>query len=192
MHGRIARCVRGENGLDFSVADKKSWALSIRDYDEVKKDVVIKHYRIRPMDNGGCYISPKRTFNSIMDLVEHYKREEGEWGEGVKALCWVGRIPTSAGQNYVHSCQAPQKAMHAQDNPRLAQSTCLHRQVFLFALTGVLCLCCRQLGWTLLQTDQGVSEGARAHPVQGHRGGPRLHTTREEARGGQLRRCVGG
>lgn len=59
----------------FSVlADKKSYALSIRDYDEQKQDVFIKHYRIRKMDNGGVYISPRRTFNNIIELVDHYKR----------------------------------------------------------------------------------------------------------------------
>ena len=65
-------------------ADKKSFALSIRDYDETKKDVVIKHYRIRPMDNGGCYISPKRTFSSIVELVEHYKRTPPDYFLTVK------------------------------------------------------------------------------------------------------------
>jgi len=55
-------------------ADKKSYALSIRDYDDKQKDVFIKHYRIRKMDNGGVYISPRRTFNNIIELVEHYKQ----------------------------------------------------------------------------------------------------------------------
>lgn len=55
------------------VADKKSYALSIRDFDPVKNDVVIKHYRIRKMDDGGCYISPKRTLPTIIELIEHYK-----------------------------------------------------------------------------------------------------------------------
>lgn len=59
----------------LSISDHKSYALSIRDWDESKKDVAIKHYRIRKMDNGGCYISPKKTFSSILDLVEHYKRK---------------------------------------------------------------------------------------------------------------------
>ena len=34
---------------------------------------MIKHYRMRKMENGGVYISPKRTFDNIMDLVEHYR-----------------------------------------------------------------------------------------------------------------------
>lgn len=57
----------------FCLADKKSYALSIKDYDEDKKDVVIKHYRIRKKDTGGVFISPKRTFENNIALVEHYK-----------------------------------------------------------------------------------------------------------------------
>ena len=57
----------------FCFPDKKSYALSIRDWDESKDDVAIKHYRIRQLDNGGCYLSPKRTFASMLDLVDHYK-----------------------------------------------------------------------------------------------------------------------
>ena len=56
----------------FVIADRKSHALSIRDVDD-KNEVVIKHYRIKTMDNGGCFISPKRTFTNILELIEHYK-----------------------------------------------------------------------------------------------------------------------
>ena len=59
--------------LQNSVSDKKSYALSVRDWDESKKDIAIKHYRIRKMDDGRVYISPKRTFASLIDLVEHYR-----------------------------------------------------------------------------------------------------------------------
>ncbi len=59
--------------ITIIIPDKKSYALSIRDWDENMKDVVIKHYRIRTLDNGGCYISPKRTFDTIIQLIEHYK-----------------------------------------------------------------------------------------------------------------------
>ncbi|PVD35760.1 hypothetical protein C0Q70_02723 [Pomacea canaliculata] len=49
-----------------------SYVLSVRDYDEQKGDCV-KHYRIRNKDDGGCYIAARRTFNSILELVDHYK-----------------------------------------------------------------------------------------------------------------------
>lgn len=56
-----------------SCSDRQSCALSIRDYDASKKEYAVKHYRIRQMDHGGCFISPKRTFASIVELVDHYK-----------------------------------------------------------------------------------------------------------------------
>ena len=33
---------------------------------------MIKHYRIKKMDNGGCWISPRKTFRTINELVDHY------------------------------------------------------------------------------------------------------------------------
>ncbi len=54
-------------------ADLCSYAMSFRDYDEDKKDVTTKHYLIRKMDSGVCYISPTKTFNTLLELIEHYK-----------------------------------------------------------------------------------------------------------------------
>nr|XP_034975980.1 tyrosine-protein kinase Lck [Zootoca vivipara]XP_034975981.1 tyrosine-protein kinase Lck [Zootoca vivipara] len=48
-----------------------SFSLSIRDFDKNQGEVV-KHYKIRNMDNGGFYISPRITFESLHQLVEHY------------------------------------------------------------------------------------------------------------------------
>lgn len=50
-----------------------SFALSVRDFDANKGDVVIRHYRIRNKDDGGCYIAAKRTFGSVLELVNHYE-----------------------------------------------------------------------------------------------------------------------
>jgi hypothetical protein len=52
--------------------DQRLYAMSIRDEDD-KKEITVKHYRIRKMDNGGWYISPKKTFNSMIELIEHCK-----------------------------------------------------------------------------------------------------------------------
>ncbi|POI23343.1 hypothetical protein CIB84_012908, partial [Bambusicola thoracicus] len=51
---------------------KGSYSLSIRDYDPQHGDV-IKHYKIRSLDNGGFYISPRITFPSINDMIKHYQ-----------------------------------------------------------------------------------------------------------------------
>ena len=54
-------------------SDKASCVLSVRDFDPKSSDACVKHYRIRNLDNGGFYISPKRTFSSVVDLIYHYR-----------------------------------------------------------------------------------------------------------------------
>lgn len=49
-----------------------SYSLSVRDSSSQSGDTV-KHYKIRSLDNGGCYISPRITFNNLQELVSHYK-----------------------------------------------------------------------------------------------------------------------
>nr|XP_060640124.1 tyrosine-protein kinase Lck [Anolis sagrei ordinatus] len=56
-----------------SESTKGSFSLSVRDFDQDQGEVV-KHYKIRNMDNGGFYISPRITFDSLHNLVEHYMR----------------------------------------------------------------------------------------------------------------------
>jgi len=58
--------------LYCDVADKMSYALSVRDYNHMTNEVTIKHYRIRKLDRGGVYISPKKTFSDLLQLVDHY------------------------------------------------------------------------------------------------------------------------
>lgn len=50
---------------------------------------VIKHYKIRSLDEGGYYISPRATFPSLQALVEHYSGKRacllgsrGAWASG--------------------------------------------------------------------------------------------------------------
>ncbi|KAE8598796.1 hypothetical protein XENTR_v10016943 [Xenopus tropicalis] len=57
-----------------SETSKGSYSLSIRDYDPKTGDV-IKHYKIRTLDNGGYYISPRITFTSICDMIQHYQKQ---------------------------------------------------------------------------------------------------------------------
>lgn len=56
---------------DFST---ESYSLSIRDVDAQGTDSV-KHYKIRMLDNGGCYISPKISFRDISSMIKHYHSE---------------------------------------------------------------------------------------------------------------------
>ncbi|XP_040192976.1 tyrosine-protein kinase Lck [Rana temporaria] len=54
-----------------SETSQGSYSLSVRDLDQVQGEVV-KHYKIRNMDNGGFYISPRITFKNLRELVQHY------------------------------------------------------------------------------------------------------------------------
>ncbi|KAG1963610.1 tyrosine-protein kinase Blk [Pimephales promelas] len=56
-----------------SETTKGAFSLSIRDSTPEQCDVV-KHYKIRGLDNGGYYISPSITFSSLQDLVKYYSR----------------------------------------------------------------------------------------------------------------------
>lgn len=49
-----------------------SYSLSIRDN---QGEDTVKHYKIRMLDNGGFYISPRITFTTLQELVGHYRGE---------------------------------------------------------------------------------------------------------------------
>ncbi|KAG8567287.1 hypothetical protein GDO81_013564 [Engystomops pustulosus] len=51
---------------------KGSYSLSVRDYNSQSGNMV-KHYKIRSLDNGGFYVSPRKTFTSLQELVSYYK-----------------------------------------------------------------------------------------------------------------------
>lgn len=53
-----------------------SFSLSVRDFDQTQGEVV-KHYKIRNLDKGGFYISPRVTFPGLHELVRHYMSERG-------------------------------------------------------------------------------------------------------------------
>lgn len=70
-----------------------TYSLSIRDV-EVDGVATVKHYRIRNMDDGGFYISTRRTFKNLEELVAHYKTAvDGLCGKLVKA-CPQGKPKT--------------------------------------------------------------------------------------------------
>ncbi|KAG8451571.1 hypothetical protein GDO86_003681 [Hymenochirus boettgeri] len=56
-----------------SETNKGSYSLSVRDLDQNQGEVV-KHYKIRNLDNGGYYISPRKTFHTLQELVQFYTR----------------------------------------------------------------------------------------------------------------------
>lgn len=72
MHDAGLFCV--ELLLQLDDSSTGSYSLSIRDVDEKGTDSV-KHYKIRMMDNGGFYISPKISFSDIGSMIKHYHSE---------------------------------------------------------------------------------------------------------------------
>ena len=53
------------------------YSLSVRDGDDLQGGTV-KHYKIRTLDSGGFYISPRSSFDTLQELVQYYKGEP--WG----------------------------------------------------------------------------------------------------------------
>uniref|UniRef100_A0A671F0J8 Tyrosine-protein kinase n=1 Tax=Rhinolophus ferrumequinum TaxID=59479 RepID=A0A671F0J8_RHIFE len=77
--------VLGSFMIRDSETTKGSYSLSVRDYDPQQRDAV-KHYKIRTLDNGGFYISPRSTFSTLQELVAHYKK-------GSDGLCQKLTVP---------------------------------------------------------------------------------------------------
>lgn len=48
-----------------------SYSLSMLDQD-ANAARMVKHYRIRDLDNGGVYISPRQRFSDIVSVIQHY------------------------------------------------------------------------------------------------------------------------
>uniref|UniRef100_A0A8C9WZD9 Tyrosine-protein kinase n=1 Tax=Sander lucioperca TaxID=283035 RepID=A0A8C9WZD9_SANLU len=65
-----------------------SYSLSVRDLDAQSGDTV-KHYKIRTLDNGGFYISPRNTFSTLQELVNHYKSEHKHITKSNHESCFV-------------------------------------------------------------------------------------------------------
>lgn len=41
----------------------------------VRDGVSVKHYRIRPLDQGGYYIARRTPFPGLPELIEHYQQQ---------------------------------------------------------------------------------------------------------------------
>ncbi|XP_045687059.1 tyrosine-protein kinase Blk isoform X4 [Phyllostomus hastatus] len=56
-----------------SETSKGAFSLSVKD--STTQGEVIKHYKIRSLDEGGYYISPRITFPTLQALVQHYSKK---------------------------------------------------------------------------------------------------------------------
>ncbi|KAJ8008681.1 hypothetical protein DPEC_G00080940 [Dallia pectoralis] len=57
-----------------SETTKGAYSLSVRDAVPEHGDMV-KHYKIRSLDNGGYYITPSTSFSTLQELITHYTRK---------------------------------------------------------------------------------------------------------------------
>lgn len=59
-------------------------AFSLTVKDVTTQGEMIKHYKIRSLDEGGYYISPRITFPTLQALVQHYSRKRGGCDRGAE------------------------------------------------------------------------------------------------------------
>ncbi|NXH10382.1 BLK kinase, partial [Bucco capensis] len=69
-----------------SETSKGCYSLSVRDSDSARGDI-IKHYRVRSLDGGGCYISPRLSFCSLPELIQHYSKKGDGLCQRLTAPC---------------------------------------------------------------------------------------------------------
>lgn len=67
---------RGTFLIRPSEHDPNGYSLSIKDWEEYR-GYHVKHYKIKPLDNGGFYISTNKTFLSLPELVQAYTSKYG-------------------------------------------------------------------------------------------------------------------
>ncbi|XP_076440882.1 tyrosine-protein kinase yes-like [Babylonia areolata] len=56
--------------------DKKSYVLSVRQEDKDTGDPMVRHYRVKNLEAGGFFISPKKKFSDLFELISYYSAAE--------------------------------------------------------------------------------------------------------------------
>lgn len=123
-----------------------SYSLSVRDFDQNQGETV-KHYKIRNMDSGGYYISPRVTFSSLHELVEYYSSTHRQ--QPVLPAGWIRGWGGLGGEGRPATCAQVQLVL---GSPR--------------TLTPALpSPCCRQLGWAVHPPRQALPDTEAAEAV---------------------------
>lgn len=82
----------------FLIRDSESrrndYSLSVRDGDTVK------HYRVRPLDEGGFFIARRTPFKNLKDLVKHYSQNSDGLCVELRKPCIHIEEPTPRGLSY--------------------------------------------------------------------------------------------
>lgn len=69
----------------MSINPPGAFSLSVKDV--TTQGEVVKHYKIRSLDDGGYYISPRITFPTLQALVQHYSSKR-RWGRRSQRSPW--------------------------------------------------------------------------------------------------------
>jgi len=77
-----------------SESRRNDYSLSVRDGDTVK------HYRIRPLDEGGFWIARRTTFRTLQELVDHYSRDADGLCVNLRKPCIQIEKPVTAGLSH--------------------------------------------------------------------------------------------
>lgn len=78
LHSCLTSCV--------SINPPGAFSLSVKDV--TTQGETVKHYKIRSLDDGGYYISPRISFPTLQALVEHYSSKRCR-GTRVPENSWV-------------------------------------------------------------------------------------------------------
>ncbi|XP_051530738.1 tyrosine-protein kinase Lyn-like [Myxocyprinus asiaticus] len=76
----------------------ENFSMSVRDTSPDGSDQ-IKHYKIRRLDNGGFYISPRITFRNLEDLIKHYQKNADGLCRRLDKACVKPQVATSWDQD---------------------------------------------------------------------------------------------
>ncbi|NWI15030.1 HCK kinase, partial [Crypturellus soui] len=82
----------GNGTGSFMIRDSETsrgcYSLSLRDAEQAPGGPV-KHYKIRALDGGGFYISPRSDFGSLRELVQHYRGQSDGLCQRLARPCCV-------------------------------------------------------------------------------------------------------
>lgn len=78
---------RGTFLVRHSEHNPQGYSLSVKDWEETR-GYHVKHYKIKPMDNGGYYIATNQTFSTLQALVQAYTSEYLETNDLLGIFVW--------------------------------------------------------------------------------------------------------
>uniref|UniRef100_A0A1B0FJM4 Tyrosine-protein kinase n=1 Tax=Glossina morsitans morsitans TaxID=37546 RepID=A0A1B0FJM4_GLOMM len=94
------------------------YSLSVKDWED-GRGYHVKHYRIKPLDNGGYYIATNQTFPSLQALVMAYSRRGnfgevyyGKWRNSIDVAVKTLREGTMSTQAFLQEAAIMKKFRH--------------------------------------------------------------------------------